>query len=560
LVLALALSFSPQLFAQSTSQKDCSILSGVVPLTVINQLATADSVSFPSSSSFSMSNNKILNVSSYGWGSYADSTGTMVSGTVSIQYAAPIRLVRNTFVADLSKAIQVDAQYGTISHATYKIPLSIFPQGAFVMVHDSVTREMKIVLQKINEKSSTAIGKVIAYSANMSDPRFFIVRNSSGLFEKLDVKTGLRVPYFNLALEDLLKKGTYTGTFMPDGERLILSKDQMLSQNFAPGQPLDLVLVGATQTELKGSLEISDGSILSLSNGEKVKFGANANWKRSQTSGGFDLYQNGQVKASMKSGNHNFYMTSTDSFLLATEIPTSKMYMISAEKVKCDLPQLETSNSDQFVLPQIGGQQNCSGKQISVTEWDQLVGLTPEKVLAKNHISKFEADYMLQRMLRQESLSPADAAIIEMVAKSPIANEFNDLIVVLVQKYAASIKYRNLNMLRIYAGAPSKLEGKMSQFCYSDNIKPAISAAYKEIILQKLKDDKTLDPYNFNIQNLLFIKKYLGILSEEHKKDIAYDAGTLLAEATQASDHSLREVFFSTLDWISTQKAREVLG
>jgi len=564
LVCALALSFSSQLFAQSTNQKDCSLLSGTVPLTIINKLQTAETISSSfangMNSSISMSNNKILNVSTYGWGTYADATGTMVSGSISTQYAAPIRFVRNTFVADLSKAIQIGEQMGSSFNSGIKIPLSIFSQGAFVMSYDAMTRDMTISLQKKGEKTSTVIGKAIAYSLNMSDPRFFIVKNASGQLEKLDVKTGLRVPHFNLALDDLLKKGNYTGTFMPDGERLILAKDQSLTQNSSPGQLLDLVLVGASITELKGNFESSDRRILSLNNGEKVQFGAASSWKQSLMSTDYELVKNGQVMASLKTVSPNYYMTASNSFLFVTEMPSSAKYMISAEKIKCDLPLLETSSADQFVLPTIGGQQSCSGKQISAAEWDQVVGLTPEKVLAKSRVSKFEADYMLQRILRQESLSITDAGFIEMVAKSPIASEFNDLIVVLVQKYGTFVKYRNLNMLKIYPGAPTKLEGKMGQICFSDNIKTSISAAYKEIVLQKLKDDKARDPYSFNIQNLLFIKKYLGILSEQHKQDIAYDAGTLLAEATQIADHNLRDVFFSTLDWISTQKAREVLG
>lgn len=411
--------------------------------------------------------------------------------------------------------------------------------------------------------TTTDMGVLIAKTDSNETPQF-IYQDSTGSLQYIDTKLGVTTPYFNKTLSDnIFNIKTYA---------LLLKDGGILYSTSTPCAACEMnidIIKNNQISHKKGKLS-SDYKSLILTSGEIIKIDEFVTSSSKQ----YFMFENQQVGVGFNgkivpimaintttSSNSLSYAANYANLLIIKSNLDSQFFIIDSEKIRCQEEEILSSASEsKFLKTSYKDQAACDGKASSVADWDDLTKKSAAELLDKKVLNFDDIDFLLQRILRKETLSANEVKFIEYVYNSDAGNSFNDLLVLIIDKFSGKNELKNLTIIKRIPEKSRKLSGKMDNICLSLEIKNSISSSYKNIIVERSKKIYEADKYSFNIQKLLFIKNYLSILSNQDKEDIASDLGTVLAEATQRNDNQLNNVFFSTIDWFSTQRLREFFG
>lgn len=517
--------------------------------------------------------------------------------TYEYRYAAPVRLVRDNFVADFARSTLLGIEKQSTNQAEARMevtPLSFTKTGLFIMreltrivtTETSGSHAVEILAPSLEfipkAGGKDILGDIVVRELNQYDPTMIVIKLANGKFQTVQLKTGTQTPFENQAVIDVLKLGFHGAVSRSTGAYIFFPKNftgqgwqEFYHYNPATDQVARKLRAQLDYTNMENPhFKTETGEILALQEG----FSWSNLWNADQNSVfGFQSMNLQLLKYGKRIGTPIQFTsmglnteTNGSQFAQLRLYQDGKNYLISAAKINCAakpsqiLTTTETAtplaSGGPSVLQKIGGPSVCAVMKDDPETFDQHVGLTPALVLSKEVITEFEADYLLQRFLRQDSLSKQDKSAIELIVRNKVGLKFSNLIFLILAKFDLQKKYPGLKFLSLIQPTISSFSGNLAGICASPMIRTTLSGAFKEQIMARLKKEKELNPTSFNIQNLLFIKGYLPMLTEQHKADIASDSGTLLAEASVAYDSTLRNVFFSTLDWMATQNARQVLG
>jgi hypothetical protein len=531
------------IFMNKVMAQTCSVAVAGKALDIINWQGKIDLLK--GNFSYSTQEDKFLKITGY------------VNNVYRTTYL-PINKIENSLVADFNNAIVFNND--TINQYSIDI-LGLTANGILYGTSD-YTGSSKIFLLK-SDGQKQELGLIIAKDY-LQDTRKFIYLDSNSALNIIDSKLGISTPFINQTLASNISKIKGTALFINNNRILYVTSSYVCSNC-----ELSITIINLTNNKIvntNGTYKVEEEAMV-LSSGERIKFEGSvpnlANWTISTNS--ISILTNGQTipvlaTATFDSAAEFSFQSNDKNLLLIKARIGSQLYLIDSNKVKCGsvLPAVDFSDMS-FIKAKIKGQPACDGKESTIEEWDQIVGKNYDQVISKNKLNFEDIDYLLQRYLRSTQLTDRDVHLIETIYQSSSANHFNDLLAILIDKYSVQGNMRQLNLIKRFQTKNLKLTGKLENVCMSTSVRDNISLAYKKLIIEQIKK-LSLTQGDINFQKLLFVKNYLSILSTQDKEDIASDTGTLLAESVQRNDNNLRTVFFSTLDWFSTQKVREFLG
>ncbi|MCK6598532.1 MAG: hypothetical protein L6Q37_09235 [Bdellovibrionaceae bacterium] len=419
------------------------------------------------------------------------------------------------------------------------------------------------------------IGKVIVQELGEKKQKFVVQSDDGSLF-LYDAKLGLKIPYINQTLKENIKSINFSAYFISQ-DRIIFStsKSELCDNCSFKLSVIDknkLVVVNAKLSKSKDAIVLASGEAIKIDyNGINDNDSSKSSWKVGLQD--ISVLKNGKLfivfnqKDANYEGNVKLISTSSKSLFLK-DTQDLFFYIINADLVKCDeekssiVSNLQNISSFDYVKTQLKGQTACDGTESNVMAWDVMNNKNYNEVILKSELTFTEIDYLLQRMLRNSDLSAKDIELLEKVFYSEFSEYFNDLLVLIVGKFKEDIRYRKLSLINRSLNKVKKIKGKLDNICFSQDVRKVVSKSYKDSIMNKIKSMalQNSTQNSLSLQKLLFIKPYLNILTDEDKNDIAMDSGTLIAEAIRNNDYNLRSVFFSTLDWFSTQKVKQLLN
>lgn len=491
---------------------------------------------------------------------FASDNVVYLSGYLNTNYRTVyLRLQENdsAYIADLNKALifsaymyesMMDLFTGYPNQTSYYLAPSYSGSFNFKSVNNTgVVSSLGVMIAKTVSDENTKI----------------IFSDVSGNLQIFDSSTGIILPYFNGILKENISNIKNYGLILEDG-RILFSKNTICDSC-----ELSMGLINKDKLELlTGKLSKEDNS-LKLSSGEVIKFGIKIKQPKTLIESqalntGFKFkgqFVNILTTDYSYSINSLDYASYINNLLAVKSNFDSQFLIVNSDKIICqEEPVFKEPTEVKFLKDSYKDQPACQGKLSSVEDWDSMVKMNPKELFLKKTLAFEEIDFLLQRMLRGEKLTDQEMAFLEFIYQSPVGDHFNDLLVLIVDKFSSQNNYKNLVLFNRFSDYKRKLKAKIENICLNDEVKKVISATYKKLIINKAKNLAALDQNNFNIQKLLFVKSYLSILSLEDKEDVASQIGTVLAESAQRNESQLTGVFFSTLDWFSTQKLREFLG
>ena len=474
----------------------------------------------------------------------------------------------NNLKADFNKAIKSSTDfYGSENQVLDFNPLGItilepFGEGNYLYLFSYLG---------VKEK----IGKVIVQEFGVKQQKF-VIQSDDGALYLYDAKLGLKIPYINQILKENIKNIISSAYFI-SYDRIIFSTSKVevceaCSFKINVIDKNKLFVVNAKLSKNKDAIILASGESIKLDYKEikDNEFSKNS-WNVALQD--ISVIKNGKLFTVFKQKDSNYegnikVISISSERLFLKDTQDLLFYIINADLVQCDeeksstVSSLQSISSADYVKTQLKGQTACDGAESSVKSWDQMNHKIYDEVILKSELSFSDIDYLLQRMLRSTDLTSKDIQLLEKVFYSDLSEYFNDLLVLIIGKFKEDIRYRKLGLINRSLNKIKKIKGKLENICFSQDVRKVVSKSYKDSIMNKIKSISLQNSTQnaLSLQKLLFIKPYLGILTDEDKNDIAMDTGTLIAEAIRNNDYNLRSVFFSTLDWFSTQKVKQLLN
>lgn len=486
----------------------------------------------------------------------------------------------NSYVADFNNAITIghnSASYSRVNRLTdviffsslgmyftsYYDSTSKYTQdkNLYVLKKDGSVEEIGTMLGSFNDREISTI----LYSKT--------VNKEISIF-KLNVNLGISLPIPGEKIKNNLDKIKLFNVLI--SENRIFFSANLLYSDTNYNNPVSIIEINTDSIYTTSAIIRPDYKLAKLRNGEEIALNRNhfnstyvrSNYYWSSNSGKISFKENNtsneiplDVFAGYNSGEPYTYESYSKDYLLMKSKADQQIFIVNADKVICDknLPQFKESENV-FLKTKFENQIACDGTDSSIQGWDGLTQKNYDKVINQKEFSFEDIDYLLQRYLRSDSLTEKDLEFIETIYFDKIGTEFNDLLTIVVDKFSTKVNFRNLSLIFRNSAKVRKITGKLNNVCMNKEARAQISSVYKNLLLDRANKMAASNPAAFNIQSLLYIKNYLRILTNQDKEDLASDIGTLLAHSIQQNDRSLALVFFSTLDWLSTQKVREFFG
>lgn len=501
------------------------------------------------------------------------------TSSISIDYKSSKTLIVTGYVGnsykyfaisllEIEKAVIADFK-NSLSYTSYISDSieEIFTEGSLRGYYLSKSYFNSSLIKKINELGGVQeVGTVIAQGFS-EGKRQIIFQDLQGNLQILDPQLGTIMPYINPLLSSHISKIKGNGyAYILADQRIVFTTD--LIGSACEGCQLDIYLIHdakliktkGTFVKDEGKLKLNTGDVIILSKKEML---ANVYWK--QQAKKMVLVKNSKEYPLFSDDSDSLngfdYSSSSNAGLILKSKIDGQFFVVATDKVACQTSDIILPTpTPLFLKNKFKGQAACDGKASSLEDWDQLIQMRPELLLEKASLSFEEADYLLQRFLRAESLSEKEIQLLELIYQSQSAPYFNDLLVLIVDKFSSRDDYKGLKTIKRFERLNKKITGKLDNLCISPDVRSAISGSYKKILVEQIKKIADAHKSAFNIQKILFIKDYLHILSVEDKESIASEVGTVLAESAQRNESQLVGVFFSTIDWFATQRVREFMG
>lgn len=422
-------------------------------------------------------------------------------------------------------------------------------------------------IKKVNELGMTVeVGTVVAQGFSVGK-RQIIFQDLQGNLQSMDPQLGAIMPYINPLLSSHISniKGNGYAHILPD-QRIVFTSDLIIGS--CENCQLEIYLIDKSKLTKTKGVFIKNDNKLKLQTGETLTLVgegnlSSAHWKPQNKR--IALVKNSKeyplFPEEADSLNNFDYVSLTNEGVILKSKLDGQFFIVLAGKVACqDTDIVMPFQTPLFLKNKYKGQAACDGKASSLSDWDQLTQMKADILLGKKNLSFEETDYLLQRFLRADSLSDKGIQILELIYQSQSSSYFNDLLVLIVDKFSSRDDYKGLKTIKRFEKLNKKMTAKLDNLCLSSEVKLAISSAYKKILVEQIKKIAEANTSAFNIQKIIFIKDYLHILSVDDKESIASEVGTVLAESVQRNETQLNGVFFSTIDWFSTQRVREFMG
>lgn len=508
----------------------------------------------------------------------------ILKGNVLSQYSniyVPLSRVGNdnSYVADLNFAIIIGAlnrQLNGLSEVISFSSIGMFFTSPYDSSGTYTQDKILYVLKKDGsvEEIGTMLGSYLQDKEN-STILYYKTVNKEVFIYKLNINLGISLPVPGEKIKNNLDKIKNFNVFISDN-RIFFAPNYLYS-NTNYSNPVSIIDINTDSIYTTSAIVSPDYKLAKLSNGEEVTLNKNyfnstyvrSNYYWSSSSSGKISFKANNtsneipvdIPAGYNSSEPFTYESYFKEYLLIKSKADQQMFIVNGDKVICEnnLPKFKESENV-FLKTKFENQVACDGSDSSLQGWDGLTQKNYEQVINQKEFSFEDIDYLLQRYLRSDSLTEKDIELIETIYFDKIGSEFNDLLVILLDKFSSKVYFRNLSLIFRNSAKVKKITGKLNNVCMNKEARTQLSSVYKNLLLDRANKMARANPAAFNIQSLLFIKNYLRILTSQDKEDLASDIGTLLAHSIQQNDRNLALVFFSTLDWLSTQKVRDFFG
>lgn len=548
--------------AQSTS---CTLTSGATPLDVINwqERFRPESGYMISSPQF---NDKAIIIS--GWSGQGAPTN----------YLVPLKRVQQDIIADLNDGVVLptDAQFNVLF-----VNSSRFLVERLQSDHRSGPSELVQITKSGSTQEMKSLGVLIAKKTNKNKVTQIIY---SGAGQQLFVQNEndlVASPLIDAKFQNVATTFKSTGLIIPDGRVLLFGESvacagcgtaltiynprtlQILQTTGIINTETFVVTLKDTQEKIRVLNDLSTGKdnfwSVEYNGNQKIFLNENSAKTLVLTNRAYFTREN-------QSNQYENALVGINGFpdgdlVLIKNYPSQQHFFLNAKQVSCNLEKKQITKEEQFhVVLKLKGQAACSGTDVTVEAWDLANQKDYFQTMQKSKWSQSEIDYLLQRMLKQNRISESDVNLIDFVMKSNFVSDYQEVLTLLINKFTLANPNKKLLLVDTSPLQQYKLTGQFKQICISPQTIKDLSGYYKVILLEKAKKLAVSGRTNFNIQNLLYMRDYIQILTPADKDEIASDMGTLLAESISHGNSELRNVFFSTLDWMSTQKVKSLLG
>ncbi len=546
---------------------NCSLVNGATPLEVINWQEKFKAGSDYSISDFQFSEKAIV------------VSGSAVDSGAQVEYFVPLKRVRQSVVADLNE--------GFISPSGYKYSLVYADKKSIVVTKtlQSTPTDSSDLFQLTKDGKNTTekyLGKLVAKSFvnNMVASIIYVVEATK--VYQLNVNQSTPLLFNDPKLLEMANEIKMPGLITTDGRIVYFTGaegsfchncDATLNIYTPNKKSIQKTTAKLNMTEYTFTLK-ETGETLSMF-GEAVTVKKNL-WKieiQNQTSQLFLLENNQKLATQIKSfmspqvsSQNEPVMLGISGYphgrqLLGRSFPSKQLFLLNARQTSCLKPTQTFIKEEKFRAVEIlGDSPACTGNKASASDWDQANKKNYVSLIDKTNLTLSEVDYLLQRMLKVDRLTERDINLIDAVLKSNHIKDFEDVLSLLLNRYTIEKPTKKLLLVNQSGLNVSKLNGSFKQVCLTEKSRAELSSFYKNTLIAKAKQISKDSPKTFNIQSLLYMRDYSKILSAADKEEIAGEMGTLLAESVRANSTELRDVFFSTLDWMSTQKVKTLLG